>query len=317
MRKFRNNAGPPLAAVAAAVSCLSAPAQGDGLRDRSDEESFVDRTSLRLSFHDSMYEVASGSDTSQDQTTTVPQPDQPPQSTAGWTIQGGLYLWLTGIDGEASIAGTTANIDLSFSDIFDAFDVFAVSGRVEAWKDNKWGIIFDGMYLDLDGDFPTPGPLPAIINVDISQAQIDLGLGYRLFDQSFGRDDKEWPRVAVDLLSGARYQYFKSELTIGALPTLGGSSDWMEPFIGGRVWLRFNDKFAFVVRGDASGFGIGSASDLTWNLVAGINYRLKETMTLHAGFKAQGFDYSNGSGLSQFGSDWTARGLVLAMTMAF
>ena len=131
------------------------------------------------------------------------------------------------------------------------------------------------------------------------------------------RDDTQWPRVVVDLLGGGRYQYFKSELTIAALPTLGASSDWMELFIGGRARLKFNDKFAFVVRGDASGFGIGSASDLTWNLLAGINYQLKETMTLHAGYKVQGFEYSRGSGLSQFGADWTTQGLALALTMTF
>ena len=317
MKRFPRNAGPPLAAIAAVVSCLSGPAQGDGQRDRSDEESFADRTSLRLSFHDTLYEVASGSDTSRDQTTTVLQPDPPPQSPGGWTIQGGLYLFLAGIDGEASVAGTTANIDLSFSDIFDAFDIFAVSGRVEAWKDKKWGIIFDGMYLDLEGDFLTPGPLPLAIKADITQVQIDLGLGYRVLDQPLRRDDTEWPRVVVDLLGGGRYQYFKSELTIGALPTIGASSDWIEPFIGGRAGLRFNDKFSFVVRGDAGGFGIGSASDLTWNLMAGINYRLKETMTLHAGYKVQGLDFSSGNGLSQIGADWTTQGLVLALTMTF
>lgn len=315
MRRFPRNAGPLLAAIAAAVSCLSGPAQGDGHRDQSDEESFVDRTSLRLSFRDSMFDVASGSDPSQDQTTTVLQPDQPPQLPGSWTIQGGLYLSLTGMAGDASIAGTTANIDLSFSDIFDAFDIIAVSGRVEAWKDKKWGIVFDGMYLNLEADFPIPGPIPDI-SVDLSQAQIDLGLGYRVLDQPLRRDDTQWPRVVVDLLGGGRYQYFKSKLTVGPLQ-LGASSDWMEPFIGGRVWLQLNDKFAFVVRGDASGFGIGSASDLTWNLVAGINYRLKETMTLHAGYKVQGFEYSRGSGLSQFGADWTTQGLVLAMTWTF
>ena len=59
---------------------------------------------------------AGGSDTSQDPTTTVPQPDQPPQSPGGWRIEGGFYLWLPWIDGEVSVAGITANIDLSFSE---------------------------------------------------------------------------------------------------------------------------------------------------------------------------------------------------------
>ncbi len=113
------------------------------------------------------------------------------------------------------------------------------------------------------------------------------------------------------------FSVLQAKLTIDPLPTLGASSDWIEPFIGGRAGLRINDKFSFVVRGDASGFGIGSASDLTWNLLAGIHYRLKETMTLHAGYKVQGFDYSSGSGLSQFGADWTSQGLALSLTMTF
>ena len=70
-------------------------------------------------------------------------------------------------------------------------------------------------------------------------------------------------------------------------------------------------------RGDVGGFGIGSASELTWNAMTGFRYQLNENAFLRLGYKVQGFDYSSGSGLSQFGADWTAHGVALAVTFTF
>ena len=91
----------------------------------------------------------------------------------------------------------------------------------------------------------------------------------------------------------------------------------MEPFIGGRARVRFDDRWSVFVRGDAGGFGIGSASDLTWNLLGGVGYQLNDKVSLQAGYKVQGFEYSNGSGLSEFGGDWTTQGLFLSLSIRF
>ena len=235
----------------------------------------------------------------------------------GWVITVGPYLHLPAVDGEATVAGTTAKLDLSFGDIFDNFDVFGLSGRVEAWKDGQWGIIFDAMYFDLQGDFKTPGPLALDISVDLTQVQIDLGAGLRILDQQLGDEGAGWPQLRVDLLGGGRFQYLDEELTLGMALTLGGSEGWVEPFVGGRAALQINDEFSIIVRGDAGGFGLGDASDLTWNFMAGVGYQLNDRMKLIAGYKVQGFDYSTGSGASQFGGDWTTQGLALAMRFTF
>ena len=52
-----------------------------------------------------------------------------PESASGWVIKGGPYLNLVGIEGEALVAGVTADLDLSFGDIFDNFDLIAMSMR--------------------------------------------------------------------------------------------------------------------------------------------------------------------------------------------
>ena len=71
-----------------------------------------------------------------------------------WEFEFAPYIWLPAdIDGSSTVAGVTVELDLSLGDIFDNFDVFALTGRLEAWKGDQWGIIFDGMYVGLDGDF--------------------------------------------------------------------------------------------------------------------------------------------------------------------
>ena len=252
--------------------------------------------------------------------TFQPTPDlgaaEEPESASGWVIEGGPILFAAGIDGDATVAGVTAELDLSVSDIFDNFDVVGIAGRMEAWKDERYGIIFEGTYLELNGEFNTHEVMPSRLSVDITQVQIDLGAGVRLFDEPLGKD-ADGARLRLDLLGGARYQYLEEKITPHPLPTLGGSEDWLEPFIGGRARLRFNDSWSVIVLGDASGFGIGSASELTWNLLTTVEYRFNNRILMEAGYKVQGFEYSNGSGMDQFGADWTTQGLLLHVDIHF
>jgi len=286
-------------AVVAATTLVVAPASADAPARDVEDGSVLEDTDLRLTFAS----VAPGAVDEQ-------------KSASGWIIEGGPILHLAGIEGEASVAGVTANIDLSFSDIFDNFDVISFSNRVEAWKDESWGIFIEGFFLQLDGDFNTPGPLLTKLHVDITQVQVDLGLGLRILDEPLGLY-AAGPRVRIDLLGGLRYQHLKEEITPSPLPTLGGSADWIEPFIGGRVELQFDDTWSIFVRGDAGGFGIGSASDLTWNFLCGVEYQLNHKTSLALGYQIQGFEYSNGSGPSEFGGDWETPGLMLSMNMRF
>lgn len=282
-------------------------------------------------------------------------------SEGDWHIWAAPYLWLPAIDGDATIAGITADIDMSFSDIWDNFDVFALSGRMEAWRKNQFGVVFDGNYLDLDGNFKFkieksntiglerelsgPRGLKTIdleievdatilidpdLDVNITMSQIDLAMGWRVLDKPISPDKgADSARITLDVIGGARYQYLKEKVNVkGTVTTrlglsesfsasLGGSNDWIEPMIGGRVLFRLNDNWAIVVRGDASGFSVGSASSLTWNVITGVHYHFSEKFRLMAGYRVQGFDYETGSGGSRFGADWTVQGLYLGGGFTF
>jgi hypothetical protein len=57
------------------------------------------------------------------------------------------YFWMAGMGGDVTVKGREAQTSTNFSDIWDNLD-FGAQMHVEA-KKGKWGIFFDGTYLDL------------------------------------------------------------------------------------------------------------------------------------------------------------------------
>jgi len=250
------------------------------------------------------------------------------QSTDNWEIRLRPYVWILSIDAEATVGGTlsslSANVDLGFDDIIDNLD-FGAMGRVEIWK-GRWGLTFDGLYLALSADKSFSGSRGLVdfdLDVDLGLGSVDFGLAYRLFEQQFGKEDKQ--SLAFEPYVGLRYAYLKEEIDLTvAIPgvgakgrTLGKSEDWVEPFVGGRVIFGLNDKLAISIYGDAGGFGIGSASDLYWQIAGGVDYKLSENMTLNAGYRYLELDYSRGSGADKFGIDLRAKGPYVGLQISF
>jgi hypothetical protein len=193
-----------------------------------------------------------------------------------------------------------------------------VQGRVEAWKD-RFGFYLDGMYVRLDGEGfeTTTGPITIDADLELENALVDFGVGWRIASAALDPDTSEFPRLTIDLLGGARYQYLKAEISRTFLPTLSDSSDWVEPMIGGRVKLQIDERLSSALRGDASGFGIGSASDLTWILAAGVDIAFSETFGLRLADRVMGLDGSNGSGPNERAVDVTTHGPWLGLSFKF
>ncbi len=247
------------------------------------------------------------------------------ESTGGdkWQISFIPYFFAPSMKGNATISGQTSSIDVGFDDIIDNFDVFGVSGRVEAWK-GDWGFFFDGSYLDLEGDFTiTSSGGPVNIGMEIRESILDFGVAYKLVEE---RLEESGSRMfTFEPLGGVRYHYFKQEVKLSGIhpelgpvgTTVGGDEEWFEPFVGGRLRYDLTEKLAAGVRADFGGFGIGSASKLTWNLVAGIDWQFKENMSLKLGYRVYDVDYSRHSGTDEFGFDAKMQGPIIGLTMRF
>ncbi len=224
-----------------------------------------------------------------------------------WEWQIAPYFFAPSLDLDSTVAGSTVGIDMSFSDVLDNFDVIGFAMRGEGWK-KEWGIILDGTWTDLDGDF---GPNESI-GVTIDDKIVDLMAGYRI--NAEGLADKG---LVFDIMPGIRYHYLKQKIYPGPAPSLGGSYDWVEPIIACRVVWAFAEKWSWFTRGDMSGFDIGAASKLTWSVVAGLDFQFAKQWDAKLAYRYYDIDYSRGSGSNEFGLDGSEYGVMLGMNYTF
>ena len=62
------------------------------------------------------------------------------------------YFWLPSMDVTSKIPGLPpADLNLGFDEIWDTFDVFAISARGEYWW-GQYGVVADGLWMDMQAD---------------------------------------------------------------------------------------------------------------------------------------------------------------------
>ncbi len=247
-----------------------------------------------------------------------------PNSAGDWEIRFMPYFWVPSLKADSTVNGLSGSVDLSCGDVFDYLDMTAM-GRIETWKD-KWGLSFDGVYMNLNASGSFTGRRGLVdfnLDADVRLGMADFALMHRLFERSFGVDNQQ--KLTFEPYGGLRYGYLRQKIDLNIdIPnigstgrTLGTSEDWVEPFLGGRLIWDLNDTIALTVRSDAGGFGIGSASDLTWQIIGGVDYKFSENIILNTGYRYVDFDYSRGSGADEFGTHLKAQGPIMGLTITF
>lgn len=61
--------------------------------------------------------------------------------------------------------------------------------------------------------------------------------------------------------------------------------DWVDPLVGLRITAGITQRFSVFVMGDVGGWGIGNASDLTWQVMGGPRFALSDRVTLFGGYR--------------------------------
>jgi hypothetical protein len=201
------------------------------------------------------------------------------------------YLWMSGIEGEVSVANLpSVPVDASFSDILDNFD-FGLEGHFEARK-NRVGLVFDFIWSDL-GVPVAPEAELADFTVDVRQLITEGFVFYRA--ASGGRSDNP---AHLDLLVGMRYTGTKTRLTAetSAGNDLSGEFvelSWVDALAGLKFRAPLGSRVAILGRTDLAGFG----SNLTWNLEGDLAFRASEHWVLGAGWRYMDIEYEEGEGL--------------------
>jgi hypothetical protein len=230
-----------------------------------------------------------------------------------WQFEVTPYLFAAGMDGTVGVGGVSSDIDMSFDDILERLDQ-AFMLLLSAQK-GDWLFSLDGTYINLDEEKVTSwqGPLgntnTAQLNADLTQQIYAFSAGRRVLKQ----------KTKVDVLGVLRYTsldtILKLALTTGADLLPDGSREvvmnesWWDAAIAARVIAPFADKWNVVAYAD---IGAGD-SDLTYQLLAGVNWQFGNTFSAKFGYRYFYQDYKT----DDFKWDMANEGLYAGLGIRF
>lgn len=196
------------------------------------------------------------------------------------------YAMGSNIEGDAGVGRIVgAPVDIDFDTILENLELAGMV-HAEGFYQNKWGIIVDYGFMKLASDSSLP--LGGVLDVDVRQGVLELFLSRRWSLQ----------KGYVDLYGGIRW--WDNEVAIDIYPAiLPGSisseieEDWVDPVLGVRWFHPLSEKWTLSLRGDVGGFGV--ASDSTWLVSAGAQYKFNQSWKLDLKYKALWVDYEDGT----------------------
>ncbi len=233
-----------------------------------------------------------------------------------WHFEITPYFLAASLNGDIGIRGVTADVDMSFSDIWDRLN----AGFMMAFEARKgpWIFLFDGLYFRLEGEETRSwqGPLGNVsiageVDATATQQLYQLSAGYRLIDE----------RAKMDLVGAMRYTHLDVDLDLvvttsgnlfpGGTRSMSESKDWWDPIIGVRLITPFSQKWSFISYTDLGGFGIGS--DFTFQAIAGVKWQFSKVVSAKLAYRYlyQDFEKDN------FVWDMAAQGPMLGIGFHF
>jgi hypothetical protein len=240
------------------------------------------------------------------------------QSPAGpaedkWRFSLVPLAWLPGIDGNVTVRGRTADVNVNFDQIFQHLDG-AFMAYLEARKD-KFGFYAQPTYVKLEGD-GNAGPLQG--SVTLKMWVVEAGGFYQL-----GKWGEEKP-LELSVFAGMRYWSLDADVNIngtrGDLINLSGSTtlDLYDPLIGLKAQRYLTEKLSLVLRGDIGGFGASnSSSDFSWQALGLVGYDFSKHFAVFAGYRALALRKETGSGSGKHGVDLIFNGALLGFDFTF
>jgi hypothetical protein len=206
-----------------------------------------------------------------------------------WQITFTPNLWAAGLSGRLGVQPRVEEVDLSFGDIIDQFDI-GVMGLFEARR-APWVFRADLFFLNLGDDRE---------GVTVTQEELILQpeVGRTIVTGSWG---------AVDLLVGVRYWHLSIDLTP---PDLSGDQGWVDATIGAAWRFQIAEQWHLFAKGDLGAGG----SQFSWQGLGGAGYDLGSCCTAVAVYRYLDVDYEKENGLVY---DVHSNGPALGVTLHF
>ena len=158
-------------------------------------------------------------------------------------------------------------------------------------------------------------------NLQFNQGIYDFAVSYNFGDTPPTNlpktpSEKEFPRFWFQPILGVRLNDINVQIqnTINyeissSLVNIQGTTQntvqagrlWLEPLVGAKLGLQLSDPITLWLRGDMSGFGLAGDTDYSWNLLFGMDWWVKENISLQLGYRFYEINYQTGTGSNAFG----------------
>lgn len=196
-----------------------------------------------------------------------------------WEYGASIYVWMSALDTTLETPLGTVATELSFSDILDKLD-FALFATLEA-RNGPWVVMGDLNYTDLETSLATPGPIFSEAEVDPTLTIVSAFGGYAVVDR---------PDLRIEAGGGLRFYDLDLDTRIVGNIAPGGQSfnvseSWIDPVIGVQARAPLSDRWFARGFADVGGFGIGDASELSWQIYAGGGYVINRTWAVEFGYR--------------------------------
>jgi hypothetical protein len=216
------------------------------------------------------------------------------------------YLWFPGVRGNVGALNRDVSVHASPIDLLSHFR-FGLMGHADArWK--RLVLPLDVFWVRLADDGAGPFPPLAARTADVKARAFILTpkVGYRLVDEE---------KIKFDVLTGFRYWHLGQRLKFS--PSIFNldvdrSQNWVDPLVGVRVVAPVANKFEITLAGDVGGWGVGAKLD--YQVAGFLGYRVKENVTLQAGYRYLDVDYHAGA-VRNFLFDVTLSGIAVGVTI--
>ncbi|MGF1759870.1 hypothetical protein L4D76_18420 [Photobacterium sagamiensis] len=231
-----------------------------------------------------------------------------------WHYEVTPYLLAAGMEGTVGVKDHTADVDASFSDIVDNLNM-GFMGIFTA-KKGPWTFALEGVYMKLDdsgassvtgpgGFVSRKGELDVTNSMYIAQGTV----GYRLVDGKTklnGHGGLRYTKLEVDMDIVIQ---FDEPQPFGGAASEEGSENWVDAVVGLHVMHPVSDMVTLTGYVDIGGGG----SDLTYQVMAGVNWEFHKGYTAKLGYRYLYWDYEDDG----FVWDMAAKGPYLGLGIRF
>ena len=232
-----------------------------------------------------------------------------------WQYEVTPYFLAAGLNGTVGVRGVKADLDMSFSDIWDDFKS-GLMGLFTARR-GPWMYGLEGVYFKLqdEGSKTVTGPFGNVsvngaLQVTTSMYIYQGTVGYRFLDE----------KTKLDLIGALRYTRLVSAMDVkiatvpgivfpGGATSASGHENWTDAVVGLAVQQPIADNWWLTGYVDAGAGG----SDFTYQLIAGVNWMYAKDFVAKAGYRLLDWDYENNGTVW----DMTAAGPYIGLGIRF